>query len=370
MLFAFVGASRHLVKAYIAITKRAFEKGNTMTLYDVVIVGATGVVGRKILQILEERNFPVDRIVLAATAKSQGIEIMYKHLPVKVVELSESLFLHAEIAFFAAGGTVSKKWVPIAAEHCDAVIDNSSEFRLDPTVPLVIPEVNPRAIFTYKSRIIANPNCSTIQMLVALKPLHDAFHIKRIVVSTYQAVSGAGQQGMMQLHHEQKYEHVEHPVFPHRIADNAIPQIGMFFSDGYSKEEYKMVEETHKIFNDRRIKVAPTCVRVPIMNCHSESVNVEFEKRFDLPTVRSLLEKAPGVVVRDDIKEDRYPLALDAFERDDVYVGRLRIDETVPHGLAMWIVADNLRKGAATNAVQIAEAFIKGPEAFKVDVSK
>ena len=341
-----------------------------MTLYDVVIVGATGVVGRKILQLLEERNFPVERIVLAASRKSQGMEIMYKHMPLKVVELAESNFVHSEIAFFAAGGEISKKWVPIAARYCDAVIDNSSEFRQDPTVPLVIPEVNPRAIFTYKSKIIANPNCSTIQMLVPLKPLHDAFRIKRIVVSTYQAVSGAGQRGMMQLHHEQKFEHVEHPVFPHRIAGNVIPQIGMFFSDGYSKEEYKMVEETHKIFNDRRIKVAPTCVRVPVMNCHSESVNVEFEKHFDLHAVRQMMQAMPGVVVRDETKENHYPLALDAFERDEIYVGRLRKDETVPHGISMWIVSDNLRKGAATNAVQIAEAFIKGPSAFKVDVSK
>jgi aspartate-semialdehyde dehydrogenase len=341
-----------------------------MTLYDVVVVGATGVVGRKILHVLEERNFPVDRIVPVASEKSAGMEILYKHLPVKVVALSEAAFVHAEIAFFAAGADVSKKWVPVAARHCEAVIDNSSEFRLDPSVPLVIPEINPRAIFTSKSRIIANPNCSTIQMLVALKPLHDAYRIKRIVVTTFQSVSGAGQRGMLQLQHEQRYEHVEHPVFSHRIADNVIPHIGVFYSDGYSKEEFKMVEETRKIFHDRSIKVAPTCARVPVLHCHSESVNVEFEKDFDLREVHKLLSHAPGVVLRDDINHDLYPLALDAVDRDEVYVGRVRRDDTVPRGLAMWIVSDNLRKGAATNAVQIAEAFIKGAAAFKVEVSK
>jgi aspartate-semialdehyde dehydrogenase len=340
-----------------------------MTLYDVVIVGATGLVGRKILHVLEERNFPVDRVVPVASAKSRGMEIMYKDRRLTVAELSESVFVHAEIAFFAAGGEVSRHWVPVAARYCDVVIDNSSEFRMDPSVPLVIPEVNPRAIFTSRSHIIANPNCSTIQMLVALKPLHDAFHIRRIVVNTYQAASGAGQRGVLQLQAEQQQQPVERPVFPHPIARTVIPQIGVFFSDGYSKEEYKMIDETRKIFNDHRLRVVPTCVRVPIANCHSEAVTVEFEKPFTMDAVRGLLTAAPGVLLVDASDEGAYPLATMADGRDEVFVGRLRVDPTVPHGLSLWIVADNLRKGAATNAVQIAEAWSKGPAAFHVDLS-
>jgi aspartate-semialdehyde dehydrogenase len=341
-----------------------------MTLYDVVIVGATGLVGRKILQVLEERCFPVDRIVLVASPKSRGMEVQYKDRPLKVVELSEEAFVHVEIAFFAAGGVVSKRWVPAASRYCDIVIDNSSEFRMESGVPLVVPEINPRSIFTSRSKIIANPNCSTIQMLLPLKPLHDAFRIRRIVVSTYQSASGAGNRGLLQLQHELHHHAVEHPVFPHPIVNNAIPQIGVFFSDGYSKEEYKMMDETRKILNDRTIRIAPTCVRVPVANCHGESVNVEFEKPFDLAAARKLLSSAPGVVLQDSPDEGDYPLAASASGRDEVFVGRLRRDESVPNGLAMWIVSDNVRKGAALNAVQIAEAWIKGPAAFKVEASK
>jgi aspartate-semialdehyde dehydrogenase len=337
-----------------------------MTLYNVAVVGATGLVGRKILQILEERNFPVDRIIPIASAKSRGMEISFKDRAHKVVELNEAAFEHARIVFFSAGGPVSKEWAPVAARHSDVVIDNSSEFRMDPRVPLVVPEVNPRAIFTYHSKIIANPNCSTIQMLLPLKPLHDAYHIRRIVVSTYQAVSGAGQRGMQQLAHELSRQPVEHPAFPHPIASNAIPHIAMFYSDGYSKEEYKMIDETRKIFGAPAMHIAPTCVRVPVLNCHSESVNVEFDKPFDLRSVRDLVAHAPGVRLVDDPQNDLYPLASMADGQDDVFVGRLRRDESVPNGLAMWIVGDNLRKGAATNAVQIAEAWIKGPAAFHV----
>ncbi|MBL0175676.1 MAG: aspartate-semialdehyde dehydrogenase [Ignavibacteria bacterium] len=337
-----------------------------MTLYDVAVVGATGLVGRKILQILEERNFPVDRVIPIASAKSLGTMIPFKEHQRAVVELNETAFVHAEIVFFAAGGEVSRKWAPIAARHCDIVIDNSSEFRMDPHVPLVVPEVNPRAIFTYKSKIVANPNCSTIQMVLPLKPLHDAYRIKRIVVSTYQAVSGAGQRGLTQLAHELARQPVDRPVFPHPIASNALPHIAVFYSDGYSKEEYKMIEETRKILGDPAMKIAPTCVRVPVANCHSESVNIEFEKPFDLRAARDLIAAAPGVALYDDPGNNVYPLATVVDGKDEVYVGRVRRDESVPNGLAMWIVADNLRKGAATNAVQIAEAWIKGPDTFKV----
>ncbi len=331
-----------------------------MTLYDVVVVGATGLVGRKILEVLEQRSFPVDRIVPVASARSAGMEIMYKDHRPKVVELNEAAFVHAEIAFFAAGGDVSKAWVPVAAKHCKVVIDNSSEYRMHPRVPLVVPEVNPRAMHAAHERIIANPNCSTIQLVVALKPLHDAFHIRRIVVSTYQAVSGAGQRGVAQLSHEIARLPVENPPFPHAILSNALPQVAMFYSDGYTKEEYKMIDETRKILGDPLIKVAPTCVRVPVANCHSESVNVEFEKPYDIRAVREILERAPGVFLVDDPQNSAYPLATHADGRDEVFVGRVRRDESVANGLALWIVSDNLRKGAALNAVQIAELWAKG----------
>ena len=335
-----------------------------MKRYDVAIVGATGLVGRKILRVLEERNFPVDRIIPIASEKSRGMDIPFNDRAQTVVELNEAAFAHAHIVFFCAGGDVSRKWVPVAAAHAELVIDNSSEFRMDQHVPLVVPEVNPRAIFTSVSGVIANPNCSTIQMVLPLKPLHDAYRIRRIVVSTYQAVSGAGQRGLQQLSDERAHQAVEHPAFPHAIASNAIPHIALFCSDGYTREEYKMIDETRKILGDPTIMVAPTCVRVPVTNCHSESVNVEFDAPFDLPSVRKLLARAPGVILYDDPEHNVYPLASIADERDEVFVGRLRRDESVPNGLAMWIVGDNLRKGAATNAVQIAEAWIKGPEAF------
>lgn len=340
-----------------------------MKLYDVAVVGATGMVGRKFLEVLEERKFPVERLIPVASHRSAGTELIFKDHPLRVVALDESVFVHAEIAFFSAGADVSAKWAPIAAEHCDLVVDNSSAWRMDRDIPLVVPEVNPRAIFLSHSRIVANPNCSTIQMVVALKPLHDAYRIRRIVVSTYQAVSGAGHRGVAQLHHEGRNEPVERPAFSRRIQSNAIPHIAMFYSDGYTKEEYKMIDETRKILGDPTIKIAPTCVRVPVANCHSESVNVEFERPFDLRTVRTMLKSTPGVVVVDNPEENLYPDAQLANDRDEVFVGRIRRDESVSNGLALWIVADNLRKGAATNAIQIVEAWMKGPESFRVSKS-
>jgi len=340
-----------------------------MKLYNIVIVGATGMVGRKILEILEERKFPVGRIVAVARKSSKGKELLFKNQTIFTVPLEESVFLQAEIVFFAAGGSVSREWVPIAEKHCKLVIDNSSEFRMSPRVPLVVPEVNPRAIFTYHSKVIANPNCSTIQMVVALKPLHDLFRIRRIIVSTYQAVSGAGNKGRLQLQDELHTSGVIHAVFPHHIRNNALPHIDVFYSDGYTKEEYKMIDETRKILRNNTIKIAPTCVRIPVQNGHSESVNVQFEKPFELRLVREILENAPGVVVIDDPSANKYPLATDVDGRDEVFVGRLRRDESIENGLALWIVADNLRKGAATNVVQIAEAWVTGPEAYKVETN-
>ncbi len=338
-----------------------------MKLYDIVVVGATGLVGRTILSVLEQRGFPADRIVAVASRKSVGMEILYKDQVLHVQETSEEAFRNAQIAFFAAGGMVSRHWAPIAAEHCSLVVDNSSEFRMQAEIPLVVPEVNPRAIFTSRSRIVANPNCSTIQLVVALKPLHDAWRIRRVVVATYQAVSGAGQRGVQQLVHERAGESVEHPVFPHPIHGNALPHIAQFYSDGLTREEYKMIDETRKILGDRTIRIAPTCVRVPVANCHSEAVTIEFERPFDVASARQVLEHAPGIVVLDDPGAFLYPIATNVSGRDEVFVGRIRRDESVSNGLALWIVADNLRKGAATNAVQIAEAWIKGPEAFKVE---
>ncbi|MDH7516373.1 MAG: aspartate-semialdehyde dehydrogenase [Bacteroidota bacterium] len=340
-----------------------------MTLYNVVVVGATGLVGRKIRDILEERNFPVDRLVPVASRKSVGLDILFKGLHVKVAPLDENAFVHADIAFFATKNDISREWVPRAAQHCRIVIDNSSAFRQERGIPLVIPEINPRTIFTSRSRIVANPNCSTIQMLLPLKPLDDAYRIRRIVVATYQAVSGAGQRGVLQLEHETAGKSVpEHNrVFRHPIAGNVLPEVGVLYSDGFSSEEYKMVDETRKILGRCSIKVAPTCVRVPVMNVHSEAVTVEFERPFDMRTVQRILQEAPGVVLANGENGSGYPHALEVDGRDEVFVGRLRRDESVSNGLSMWIVMDNLRKGAATNAVQIAEAWVKGPSAFKVE---
>lgn len=324
--------------------------------YRVIVAGATGLVGQKMIQVLEERRFPVSTLIPLASARSVGKTVRFRGEDVPVQEMSDKTLENskADFALFSAGASVSKEFGPIAARYGIVVIDNSSAFRMDPDVPLVVPEVNPDAAFTHKG-ILANPNCSTIQMVVALKPLHDAFTIKRIVVSTYQSVTGAGWRGQHQLELELEGKTVENPKFPHRIAMNALPHIDAFGDDGYTKEEVKMVNETKKIMGDDSIKVTATCVRVPVLGGHSESVNVEFEKPCDPASVRKLLAKAPGVILVDDPHNARYPLPLDAHDRDEVFVGRVRVDSTVPSGINLWIVADNLRKGAATNAVQIAE---------------
>jgi aspartate-semialdehyde dehydrogenase len=330
-----------------------------MRSYRVAVVGATGLVGRKMIDVLRERHFPVGELSLLASERSEGMEMRYNGAMHHVRKLTPDSFAGIDVALFSAGATVSKEFAPYAVKAGTLVIDNSSAFRMEEQVPLVVPEVNRHMIFCHKG-IIANPNCSTIQMVVALKPLHDRWKIKRVVVATYQSVTGAGQKGLAQLEQEIAKAPVQEMKFPHPIAFNVLPQVDVFFDDGYSKEEYKMVNETKKIMGDSSIKVNATCVRVPVYGGHSESINVEFENPFDLGEVQELLRRAPGVIVQDDPMAADYPMPITAWGRDDVFVGRLRRDTTVPHGLNMWVVADNLRKGAATNAVQIAEEWIKG----------
>ena len=332
--------------------------------YNVAVVGATGVVGQEMIRILEQRNFPVDKIKLLASERSVGQFLKYKGKAEKVHLLSEETFEGIDIGLFSPGASVSAVYAPKAGKAGCVVIDNTSQFRMDADVPLVVPEVNPKAIAEYKKRnIIANPNCSTIQMVVALKPIHDAVKIKRIVVSTYQAVSGAGKEAMDELSDQvlaiYGHKEIEKKIFPYQIAFNCIPQIDLFLDNGYTKEEMKMVNETRKIMGDDSIQVTATTVRVPVFNSHSESVNIETEKKITAKEVKQLLSKAPGVKVVDDTKNKLYPMPLDASEKDEVFVGRIREDESIPNGINMWIVSDNLRKGAALNAVQIAEILIK-----------
>lgn len=330
-----------------------------MRLYNVAVVGATGLVGRKMIQVLEERRFPVAEVSFLASERSVGKEVDFAGRIHRVEKLVPQSFKGIEVALFSAGASVSKEFSPHAVKAGTLVIDNSSAFRLDDHVPLVVPEVNRRMIFHHKG-IIANPNCSTIQMVVALKPLHDHWKIRRVVVTTYQSVTGAGQRGLNQLEEELARLPVQEMKFPHQIAHNVVPQVDIFYEDGYTREEHKMVNETRKIMGDETIRVTATCVRVPVYGGHSEAVNVEFERPFELADVRHVLGKAPGLAVCDDPQKNAYPMPIHAWDRDDVFVGRIRRDETVPHGLNMWVVSDNLRKGAATNAVQIAEEWIKG----------
>lgn len=328
-----------------------------MRQFHVAVVGATGLVGRKMVQVLQERKFPVGSLRLLASAKSVGKTLEFNGRAVPVEELGEQSFRGIEIALFSAGGNISKQFAPIAVKAGVLVIDNSSVFRMDDDVPLVVPEVNPHDIAKHKG-IIANPNCSTIQMVVALKPLHDRWKIKRIVVSTYQSVTGAGKKAVDQLEAEVNKRPNPDRKFPHSIAYNVLPHIDVFLDNRYSKEEAKMMNETKKIMGDESIQVTATCVRVPTIGGHSESVNVEFEQPFELNDVFDALQNAPGVCVQDDIQQNVYPMPIWAHEKDDVFVGRIRRDDTVPNGLNLWIVSDNLRKGAATNAIQIAEAWI------------
>ncbi len=330
-----------------------------MKTYSVAVAGATGLVGRKMIQVLEERHFPVGTVRLLASAHSAGKELPFNGKPHRVEELKPTSFAGVDVALFSAGATVSKEFAPHAVASGTLVIDNSSAYRMDADVPLVVPEVNRHAIFRHHG-IIANPNCSTIQMVVALKPLHDRWKIKRIVVATYQSVTGAGKKGLSQLEEEAAGRKVTEKKFPHQIAYNILPQVDVFYDDGYTKEEYKMVNETKKIMEDDTIRVNATCVRVPVWGGHSESVKVEFERPCSVEEARAALGAAPGIILQDQPKSSTYPMPVDAWEKDPVFVGRIRKDDTVPSGLTLWVVADNLRKGAATNAVQIAEEWIKG----------
>lgn len=322
----------------------------------VAVVGATGLVGTKMLQVLAERNFPVTELIPVASEKSVGKEIAFKGKQYTVVGMQTAIDMRPAVALFSAGGSTSTQWAPAFAAAGITVIDNSSAWRMDPAKKLVVPEINAGEL-TPADKIIANPNCSTIQMVVALAPLHKRYTAKRIVVSTYQSVTGTGVKAVNQLMNERKGVEGE-MAYKYPIDLNVIPQIDVFLENGYTKEEMKMVNETKKIMGDDSIRVTSTTVRIPVMGGHSESVNIEFEEDFDLNEVRSLLSASPGVVVVDDPSAQQYPMPMDAHERDEVFVGRIRRDETQPNTLNLWIVSDNLRKGAATNAVQIAEYLV------------
>ena len=323
----------------------------------VAVVGATGLVGSKMLQVLAERNFPVTEIIPVASERSIGKTVIFKEKEFTVVSYQDAIAAKPAIAIFSAGGGTSLELAPLFAAAGITVIDNSSAWRMDPTKKLVVPEVNAH-VLTAHDKIIANPNCSTIQMVVVLKPLHDKYKIKRVVVSTYQSVTGTGVKAVDQLMNERKGIKGE-MAYKYPIDLNAIPQIDVFLENGYTKEEMKMTNETTKIFGDDSIKVTATTVRIPVMGGHSESVNIEFENDFDLAELKALLSNAPGVIVQDDIANFIYPMPLTAHEKDETFVGRIRRDETQPNTLNCWIVSDNLRKGAATNAVQIAEYLVE-----------
>jgi len=322
-------------------------------VYNVAIVGATGNVGRKFLEILEERNFPVKELYLFASKRSAGKTLKFKGEDVLVEELCEGNIENKKIDFalFSAGGSVSLEFAPIFAKHGAVVIDNSSAWRMDKEVPLVVPEVNPEDVKWHKG-IIANPNCSTIQAMVALKPLYDKYGIKRIVYSTYQAVSGAGIQGILDLQEGTTKK------FPYPILGNVIPHIDVFLDNGYTKEEIKMIEETKKILHDDNLRITATTVRVPVLNAHSESINVELNSEFELENVVDLFNNSKGIIVHDDVENLKYPTPLELSGKDEVFVGRIRRDFSLDNGLNLWVVADNIRKGAALNAIQIAEILI------------
>jgi aspartate-semialdehyde dehydrogenase len=329
----------------------------------VAVVGATGLVGTKMLQVLEERNFPVSELIPVASEKSVGKEVIFKGKPYKVVSMQDAIAAKPQLALFSAGGSTSLEWAPKFAEAGITVVDNSSAWRMDPTKPLVVPEVN-ADVLTPNDKIIANPNCSTIQMVVALNPLHKKYKINRVVVSTYQSVTGTGKKAVDQLMGERDKAVAGNNgdygmAYKYQIDLNVIPQIDVFLDNGYTKEEMKMVNETKKIMRDENIRLTSTTVRIPVIGGHSEAVNVEFENDFELDEVKQLLSEAPGIVLQDDPNQALYPMPLWAHEKDEVFVGRIRRDESQPKALNLWCVSDNLRKGAATNAVQIAEYLLE-----------
>lgn len=323
----------------------------------VAVVGATGMVGEVMLKVLAERNFPVTELILVASERSVGKTITYKGKDYKVVGLETAVSMRPDIALFSAGGETSLEWAPKFAEAGTTVVDNSSAWRMDPTKKLVVPEINASEL-TKGDKIIANPNCSTIQLVMALSPLHNAYKMKRVIVSTYQSVSGTGVKAVTQL--ENEIAGIEGEMaYPYPIGRNALPHCDVFQDNGYTKEEMKLANEPQKILNDRTFSISATAVRIPTAGGHSESVNVEFEKDFDLADVRKLLSQTPGVIVQDNTDTNTYPMPIYAHDKDEVFVGRIRRDETQPNTLNMWIVADNLRKGAATNTIQIAEYLVE-----------
>jgi aspartate-semialdehyde dehydrogenase len=324
----------------------------------VAVVGSTGLVGGEMLKVLTERNFPVTELIPVASERSAGKTITFQGKGYTVVTPQTAIEMKPDLALFSAGGSTSLEWAPRFAEAGITVVDNSSAWRMDPTKKLVVPEINADAL-TKDDKIIANPNCSTIQMVVVLNPLHQKFKIKRVVVSTYQSVTGTGKKAVDQLMNERANGSSDEMAYKYKIDLNVIPQIDVFLENGYTKEEMKMVKETNKIMRDDNIRVTATTIRIPVMGGHSESVNIEFENDFDLAEVRSILEKAEGVVVEDDVANFIYPMPMNAHGKDEVFVGRIRRDESQPKTLNLWIVADNLRKGAATNAVQIGEYLLK-----------
>ncbi len=329
--------------------------------YSVAVVGATGAVGNEMVTILEERKFPVERLRLFASERSEGKTIEFRNKALPVEKLGEKVFKGIDIALFSAGAERSRQFAPKAARAGCVVVDNSSAWRMDPKVPLVVPEVNPQDLKWHKG-IIANPNCSTIQMVAALKPIHDAARVKRIVVTTFQSVSGTGKKAMDELLHQTvdilNFKDAKPDVYPYQIAFNCLPHIDTFMEDGYTKEEHKMVNETKKIMGDDSVRVTATTVRVPVFRGHAESVNIETEKNLSANEVRALLSATPGIIVYDSPDKNLYPFPTDAAGKDEVYVGRIREDKTIENGINIWIVSDNLRKGAALNTIQIAETLI------------
>ena len=330
--------------------------------YIVAVVGATGAVGEEMVKTLEQRDFPVEKLRLFASERSEGRILEFGDDEIRVESLNEKSFEGIDIALFSAGAERSKIWAPVAARSGCVVVDNSSQWRMDPEIPLVVPEVNPHHLEWHKG-IIANPNCSTIQMVVVLKPIHDAARIKRVVVTTFQAVSGTGRRAMDELLQQTtdllNFREIKCNVYPHQIAFNVLPHIDKFLENGYTKEEMKMVNETKKILGDNSVRLTATTVRVPVFRCHSESLNIETEKKLTANEVRAILSRAPGVVIYDAPEKNIYPVPINVAGKDETYVGRIREDESLENCINMWIVADNLRKGAALNAVQIAEKLVE-----------
>ena len=323
----------------------------------IAVVGATGMVGNVMLKVLEERNLPINKLLLVASERSVGTELIYQNKKIKVIGLNEALNAKPDIALFSAGGSTSLEWAPKFASLGTTVIDNSSAWRMEKDIKLIVPEINAN-LLSSEDKIIANPNCSTIQMVMALAPIHKKFKIKRLVISTYQSITGTGVKAVKQLKNEMSGTSGEN-AYPHQIHKNALPHCDIFLDNNYTREEMKLVHETHKILADDKIAITATAVRIPVVGGHSESVNVEFENHFEINQIQNILSQTPGIEILDDPKKNKYPMPINAEGKDTVYVGRLRRDNSIPNGVNLWIVSDNLRKGAATNTIQIAEYLIK-----------